>query len=191
MCIEVIGSKATFEQARADTTVLFQCLLTWQCCKRPSWRCETVAAPVMWALHRRKLELKSQLRMWFGVGSAWWAHMVHPLAESQSLNISACLPRPTAFQGARASKDMPELLEIAAKGGVNLKSAVTRRFSLDQAICRIPSLGIFSWKSRARRQRPTSFSTMARSLDERSSKSADAVLAPVWHTKMQCAASAT
>ena len=28
---------------------------------------------------------------------------------------------------------MPELLEIAAKGGVNLKSAVTRRFSLDQA----------------------------------------------------------
>ena len=31
VCIEVIGSKATFEQARADATVLFQCLFTWQC----------------------------------------------------------------------------------------------------------------------------------------------------------------
>mmetsp|Transcript_51288 Transcript_51288/g.96104 ORF Transcript_51288/g.96104 Transcript_51288/m.96104 type:complete len:97 (+) Transcript_51288:222-512(+) len=35
--------------------------------------------------------------------------------------------------GARASKDMPALLDIAASGGVDLKSAVTQRFSLDQA----------------------------------------------------------
>lgn len=35
--------------------------------------------------------------------------------------------------GARASKDMPELLKIAAEGGVDLRSAVTRRFSLEEA----------------------------------------------------------
>eukprot|EP00933_Yihiella_yeosuensis_P081580 TRINITY_DN95233_c0_g1_i1.p1 TRINITY_DN95233_c0_g1~~TRINITY_DN95233_c0_g1_i1.p1 ORF type:complete len:413 (-),score=67.85 TRINITY_DN95233_c0_g1_i1:105-1343(-) len=35
--------------------------------------------------------------------------------------------------GARASNDMPDLIEIAAAGGVDLKGAVTRRFSLDDA----------------------------------------------------------
>ena len=35
--------------------------------------------------------------------------------------------------GARASTDMPALLEIAAQGGVDLKGAITRRFGLDDA----------------------------------------------------------
>ena len=35
--------------------------------------------------------------------------------------------------GARASVDMPDLLEIAAKGGVDLKGAITRRFTLEEA----------------------------------------------------------
>ena len=46
-----------------------------------------------------------------------------------------------------------------------------------------------SSKSRARHLRPTSFSTMARSLDERSSKSADAALLPV-SSKRKCPCSA-
>lgn len=35
--------------------------------------------------------------------------------------------------GARASRDMPALLELAADGAVDLKGVVTRRFDLDQA----------------------------------------------------------
>ena len=35
--------------------------------------------------------------------------------------------------GARASVNMPALLEIAAAGGVDLRGAVTRRFTLDEA----------------------------------------------------------
>lgn len=35
--------------------------------------------------------------------------------------------------GARASQDMPQLIKIAAVGGVSLKNAVTRRFSLEDA----------------------------------------------------------
>ena len=35
--------------------------------------------------------------------------------------------------GARASVDMPDLLEIAAKGGVDLRGAITRRFTLEEA----------------------------------------------------------
>lgn len=35
--------------------------------------------------------------------------------------------------GARASTDMPALLEIAAQGGVDLRGAITRRFGLDEA----------------------------------------------------------
>ena len=35
--------------------------------------------------------------------------------------------------GARASRDMPALLEIASKGGVDLKGGVTRRFALEDA----------------------------------------------------------
>ena len=35
--------------------------------------------------------------------------------------------------GARASVDMPALLEIAAAGGVDLRGAVTRRFTLEEA----------------------------------------------------------
>ena len=50
---------------------------------------------------------------------------------------------PCKLKGARASKDMPELLEIAARGGVDLKSAVTRRFSLDQAQDRAQREGQF------------------------------------------------
>ena len=35
--------------------------------------------------------------------------------------------------GARASSDMPALLDIAADGGIDLNGAITRRFTLDQA----------------------------------------------------------
>ncbi|OLP85036.1 Succinate-semialdehyde dehydrogenase (acetylating) [Symbiodinium microadriaticum] len=90
VCIEVIGSKATFEQAimavRDGGRACYVGIAS------PKARAEVPITHVV----RRRISL---------VGS----------------------------YGARASKDMPELLEIAAKGGVNLKSAVTRRFSLDQA----------------------------------------------------------
>eukprot|EP00929_Paragymnodinium_shiwhaense_P000864 TRINITY_DN101066_c0_g1_i1.p1 TRINITY_DN101066_c0_g1~~TRINITY_DN101066_c0_g1_i1.p1 ORF type:complete len:403 (-),score=108.69 TRINITY_DN101066_c0_g1_i1:267-1475(-) len=35
--------------------------------------------------------------------------------------------------GARASQDMPALLDIAADGGIDLKHAITRRFTLDES----------------------------------------------------------
>ncbi|CAE7209102.1 unnamed protein product [Symbiodinium pilosum] len=90
VCIEVIGSKATFEQAimavRDGGRACYVGIAS------PKVRAEVPITHVV----RRRISL---------VGS----------------------------YGARASKDMPELLDIAAKGGVDLKSAVTRRFSLDQA----------------------------------------------------------
>ena len=35
--------------------------------------------------------------------------------------------------GARASADMPALLEIAGNGGVDLRGGITRRFALEEA----------------------------------------------------------
>eukprot|EP00440_Ansanella_granifera_P022168 gb/GFBE01024082.1/.p1 GENE.gb/GFBE01024082.1/~~gb/GFBE01024082.1/.p1 ORF type:complete len:407 (+),score=82.92 gb/GFBE01024082.1/:1-1221(+) len=90
VCMEVIGSKATFEQAimavRDGGRACYVGIAS------PSTRAEVPITHMV----RRRISL---------VGS----------------------------YGARASKDMPELLDIAAAGGVNLKSAVTRRFSLNQA----------------------------------------------------------
>eukprot|EP00434_Breviolum_minutum_P001097 symbB.v1.2.000961.t1/scaffold39.1/size394969/5 len=90
VCIEVIGSKATFEQAVMSVRD------GGRACYVGIASATTKAEVPITHLVRRRISL---------VGS----------------------------YGARASKDMPELLQIAAEGGVDLKSAVTRRFSMDQA----------------------------------------------------------
>ncbi|CAL1141060.1 unnamed protein product [Cladocopium goreaui] len=90
VCIEVIGSKATFEQA------VMAVRDGGRACYVGIASATTRAEVPITHLVRRRISL---------VGS----------------------------YGARASKDMPELLQIAADGGVDLKSAVTRRFSMEEA----------------------------------------------------------
>jgi Zn-dependent alcohol dehydrogenase len=89
-CIEVVGAKATFEQA--IMSVRDGGRACYVGIANPNVRAEVPITHMV----RRRISL---------VGS----------------------------YGARASTDMPELLDIAAAGGVGLKAAVTKRFSLDQA----------------------------------------------------------
>ncbi|CAK8985573.1 unnamed protein product [Durusdinium trenchii] len=89
VCLEVIGSKATFEQA------LLSVRDGGRACYVGIAAATTKAEVPITHLVRRRISL---------VGS----------------------------YGARASQDMPELLSIAAQGGVDLPSAVTRRFTMDQ-----------------------------------------------------------
>lgn len=55
-----------------------------------------------------------------------------PPNRFSSLFFACIFLPPSVSSGARASQDMPELLSIAAQGGVDLPSAVTRRFTMDQ-----------------------------------------------------------
>jgi len=142
VCFEVIGLKRTFEQARAHARMrACMCGPWWLHAPLHAHSPYSHALPpctrVMHTHHVCMLScLSRQAIMSVRDGGRCCFIGISDVKTVAHVPITHVVRRRISLvgsYGARASTDMPALLEIAARGGVDLEGAITRRFGLDEA----------------------------------------------------------